>query len=177
MAIPKSKKEQMVTEYAEQMARSQAIILADYRGLTVAQLTELRRRLREQNCGFQVIKNTLFKLALAQAGISAPTDQLQGPIAAGYCFGEVPPVAKTLFDFTKEAESLQIKGAILGNQFLDPAGAQALASLPPREVLLAQLLGALQGPMSNLAATITAPLRELVQVLKARSEQGQAMAA
>ena len=75
-------------------------------------------------------------------------------------------------DFAKETEILEVKGAILGTSLLGPEGVKGLADLPPREVLLAQLLGSVQGPMSSLASTITAPLRELVQVLQARSEQG-----
>jgi large subunit ribosomal protein L10 len=177
LAISKEKKQQLVADYVDKMSKSQALILADYRGLTVADLTELRRKLRDNSSGFQIVKNTLFKLALEKAGIPVPTDRIQGAIAVSYCFAEVPPVAKALADFAKETEILQIKGAILGAQFLDAEDVRGLAVLPPREVLLAQLLGTMQGPMSSLVSTITAPLRELVQVLKARSEQGQQAAA
>ncbi len=167
----------MVADYVDKMSRSQAVILADYRGLTMANLTELRQRLRETDAVFQIIKNTLFERALEESGIPVPTEQLQGPVAVGYCLGEAPPAAKALMDFAKEAEYLRIKGAIVGTSLLDPEGVKGLAELPPREVLLAQLLGAVQGPMSNLAGLVTAPLRELVQVLQARSEQGQEAAA
>jgi large subunit ribosomal protein L10 len=113
LAISKEKKHQMVGEYADGLARSQTLILADYRGLTVAEITELRRRLREVNSAFRVVKNTLIKLALEQAGIPAPTDLLAGPVAVAYCFGEAPPVAKALMDYAKEVEALQLTGAIL----------------------------------------------------------------
>lgn len=172
MAITKEKKQQMMADYVDRMSNSQALILTDYRGLTVADLTELRRKLRENNGTFQIVKNTLFKRALDQAGIPIPTEQIEGTIAVGYCLEEVPPVAKTLTDFAMESQVLQIRGAVLGTGFLDAAAVQDLADLPPREILLAQLLGSVQGPMSSLASTITAPLRELVQVLQARSEQG-----
>ncbi len=177
MAISRAQKEKMVADYVDKMSRSQAVILADYRGLTMANLTELRQRLRETDAVFQIIKNTLFERALEESGIPVPTEQLQGPVAVGYCLGEAPPAAKALMDFAKEAEYLRIKGAIVGTSLLDPEGVKGLAELPPREVLLAQLLGAVQGPMSNLAGLVTAPLRELVQVLQARSEQGQEAAA
>jgi large subunit ribosomal protein L10 len=177
LAISREKKQQMVADYVGHMSRSQAIILADYRGLTVVQLMDLRRRLRDSSSGFQVIKNSLFKLALQEAGIPVSTDGIDGTLAAAYCFGEIPPVAKILADFTKESEFLQVRGAILGSQFLDADRVRALASLPPREVLLAQLLGTMQGPMGSLVGVITAPLRELAQVLRARSEQGQEAAA
>lgn len=176
MAITKTKKQQMVADYVERASAAQAIIIADYRGLSVAQLTELRGKLREDNGTFQIVKNTLFKLALEQAGIPIPEEYLRGPVAVGYC-DEVPPVAKTLTDMAKDSHKLEIRGAILGTRFLDAKGVEDLASLPPREVLLAQLLGAVQGPMASLVSTINAPMRELVQVLKARSEQGQEAAA
>ena len=171
MAITKDKKKQMVADYVDRMSNSQALILTDYRGLTVADLTELRRKLREDNGTFQIVKNTLFKLALDRAEIPIPPEQLDGTIAVGYCREEVPPVAKTLTDFAKKSSALKIRGAILGTDFVDVSRVQNLADLPPREILLAGLLGSIQGPMSSLASTIAAPLRELVQVLQARSDQ------
>jgi large subunit ribosomal protein L10 len=171
LAITKEKKQQIVADYVDRMSQSQAIILADYRGLNVAGLTDLRRKLRVDHGAFQIVKNTLFKLALEQAGIPFPAEQIEGTIAAGYCLEEVPPVAKTLTTFARESQILRIRGAILGNDFLDAAGVQDLADLPPREILLAQLLGSVQGPMNSLVSTINAPLRELVQVLQARAEQ------
>jgi large subunit ribosomal protein L10 len=177
LAISKEKKQQMVSDYVDKMSHSQAMILADYRGLTVAALTDLRRQLREMNGVFQVVKNTLFERALEEAGIPAPAEPLEGPLAVGYCLGEVPPIAKALVDLAGATEVLQIKGAIVGTSYLDAEGVKGLATLPPREILLAQLLGSVQGPMSSLVSTITAPMRELVQVLKARAEQGQEAAA
>lgn len=177
MAISKDKKVEMVAEYADQMSRSQAMILTDYRGLTVAEITRLRQNLREVDGSFQVVKNSLFARALEDAGAPIPTDQLAGPVAVGYCYGEVPPVAKALTDFAREADELTIKGAILGMTLLDAEDVKGLAELPPREILLAQLLGAVQGPMSSLVTTITAPMREIAQVLRSRSEQEQEAAA
>jgi len=177
LAISRERKVEMVADYADHMSRSQALILADFRGLNVAGMTDLRRRLREVEAGFQVVKNTLFKRALEQAGFSPTDEQLEGPIAVGYCFEEVPPVAKALLDFATESGGLQIRGALLGVQFLDVDGVKAIAALPPREILLAELVGSLQGPMSSLTTTIIAPMRELVQVLQARSELRQESAA
>lgn len=176
MAISKAQKEQMVADYVDKMSRSQALILADYRGLNVSTITDLRQKMRETDGVFQVVKNTLFKLALEEAGLPFPAEQMEGPVAVGYCLGEAPPIAKVLMDFAKEAEALEIKGAILGSNILDAEGVKGLADLPPREVLLAQLLGAVQGPMSSLVSTLDAPLRELTQVLQARSEQAEAAA-
>ena len=172
MAITKDKKKEMVADYADRMSSSQAFVLADYRGMTVADLTDLRRKLREDGGTFQIVKNTLFKIALERAEVSVPPEQLEGTIAVGYCREEVPPVAKTLTEFAKKSDALKIKGAILGTDFLSAGEVQNLADLPPREILLAQLLGSVQGPMSSIASTIAAPLRELTQVLQARADQG-----
>ncbi len=173
MAISKEQKKDMVADYVDKMSRSQAMILTDYRGLTVANLTTLRRNLREVDGVFQVIKNTLFERALSQVGITVPEEQLKGPVAISFCFGEVPGVAKALVDFAQETQILQVEGAVLGERFIDASAVKELADLPPREILLAQLLSAMQGPMSSLVSTINAPMRELAQVLRARSEQGQ----
>lgn len=177
MAISREKKESMVADYVDKMSRSQAMILANYRGLTVTNLTELRQRLREQNGGFHVVKNSLFALALQQSGVEVPPGRLEGPIAVGFSFGDSSHLAKALLDYARETQILEVRGAILSGQFVTAEQVRALADLPPREVLLARLLGTVQAPMSTLVSTITAPMRELAQVLRARSEQGQDAAA
>jgi large subunit ribosomal protein L10 len=177
LAVSKEQKIKMVADYVDKISRSQAIILADYRGLTVADMTELRQRLRDVDALFQVIKNTLFARALDEADIPISIESLEGPIAAGYCLGDAPPAAKALVDFAKERQMPNITGAILGTRLVGADAVRNLADLPPREILLAQLLGAVQGPMSGLVSTINAPMRELAQVLRARSEQDQEAAA
>jgi len=167
----------MVADYLDKMSRSPVLILTDYRGLSVAEVSELRRRLREVEGMYQVVKNTLFTRALTDAGLTVPTEYLDGPIAVGYCLGDAPPVAKVLTDFAKEKDSLKVRGAIMGMSVLDPETVKNMADLPPRPILLAQLVGSVQGPMSSLVSTIQAPMRELAQVLHARSEQGQEAAA
>lgn len=171
MAISRAQKEKMVADYVDKMSHSQALILTDYRGLSVADISDLRRRLREVDGVFQVVKNTLFARALEEAGLPIPTEQMEGPVAVGYCLGDAPPVAKALVDFAREVDLLKVRGAILGTNLLDLEGVKGLADLPPREVLLAQLVGTVQGPMSSLVSTLQAPMRELAQVLRARSEQ------
>ena len=177
MAISRDKKQQMMADYVERMSDSKAMIFTDYRGLTVANMTDLRRQLREVDGTFQVVKNTLFLRALEEAGASLPDDDLEGPLAVGYCHGEVPSVAKILVDYAGESAGLKIRGALLGTSFLDAKAVKELGDLPPREVMRAQLLGVIQGPMSSLVSTVTAPMRELVQVLQARAEQEQEAAA
>jgi large subunit ribosomal protein L10 len=177
LAISRAQKEKMVADYVEKMSNSQALILTDYRGLSVAHISDLRHKLREVDGVFQVVKNTLFARALEEAGLPFPSEYMEGPVAVGYCLGDAPPVAKVLVDFSKEKDRLKVRGAILGTNLLDLEGVKGLADLPPREVLLAQLVSAVQGPMSSLVSTMQAPMRELVQVLQARSEQDQEAAA
>ncbi len=172
MAISKERKKELVSDYVDKMKESEGIILTDYRGLTVANITELRRRMREAEGVYQVVKNTLFELALEKVGKSIPSDELEGPVAVGYCLGDTPPVAKVLVDFAKETQVLEIRGALLGTDYLGVDAVQSLADLPSREILLAQLVSAVQGPMSSLVNALNAPMRELAQVLQARSEQG-----
>jgi large subunit ribosomal protein L10 len=177
LAISKEKKKDMVADYVEKLSSSQAVILTNYRGLNVAHLTELRRKLREEKSTYQIIKNTLFKLALQEAGIPIPVDELEGTVAVSYCSEEVPPVARMLTAFATETGILQIRGAILGTDLLGAEEVKSLADLPPREILLGQLLASVQSPMSSMVSTINAPLRELVQVLQARAEQDREAAA
>jgi len=174
LAITKQKKVRISSGYAEKLSGSKAIVLTDYRGLTVASMTELRQKLRDLGSNFHVAKNTLFKRALVEAGMPVPEEQLKGPTALGFITGEVSPVIKAFLDFAVENEALQIKGIIWGTAFIGQEGTKALVNLPSREVLLGQLLGAVQGPATNMVGTITAPLRELVQVLAARGEQAAA---
>jgi large subunit ribosomal protein L10 len=171
LAITKQKKVRISNDYAQKLAGSKAIILTDYRGLTVASMTELRQRLREVGSSYHVSKNTLFRRALKEAGIPIPEEQFKGPTALGFVSGEVAPVVKVFLDFAAENEALLVKGILWGTAFIDREGTKALVNLPSREVLLGQLLGAVQGPMANMVGTVTAPLRELVQVLVARGEQ------
>jgi large subunit ribosomal protein L10 len=168
----------MVADYVDKMSQSRALILTDYRGLSVAAISDLRRQLREVDGTFQVVKNTLFLRALEQAGLPIPDEQhMEGPLAVAYCLGDTPPTAKALTGFAKEHDALEVRGAIMGGNLLDAEAVKSLADLPPREFLLAQLVGAVQGPMSSLVSTLQAPMRELAQVLHARSEQGQDAAA
>jgi large subunit ribosomal protein L10 len=177
LAITKQKKVRISSGYTQKLSGSKAVILTDYRGLTVASMTELRQKLRELGSNYHVTKNTLFRRALVEAGMPVPEEQIKGPTALGFITGDVPPVVKVFLDFAAENEALLIKGMIWGTTFIDEKGTKALVNLPSREVLLGQLLGAVQGPMTSMVGTITAPLRELVQVLAARGEQGDKAAA
>ncbi len=171
MAITKERKQELVAQYTELLKRSQAIILTDYQGLNVAQMTNLRNQIREANGAYYVTKNTLIMLALEQAGISVPDEWLVGPTAIGFCFEDVPAIAKAVTEFSSESEMLKIKGALLGDRSVGVEKVRALATLPPADVLQAQLVGALAGPMSALVGVLNSALAGLVGVLEARNDQ------
>lgn len=171
MAITKERKQELVDSYVEMLSQSQGIIFTDYRGVTVSQLQTVRNKLREMNVSYHVIKNTLLKLALKQTGLPVPEEMLTGPVAVGFCYDELPATAKALVDFARELESFEVRGGLMGDNVVDVQGIKALASLPPREVLLAQVVGGFQAPISGLASALSGILRSLVHVLQARREQ------
>jgi large subunit ribosomal protein L10 len=171
LAITKERKQELVTLYTDLLERSQAVILTDYKGLSVAQITTLRNQIREASGVYFVTKNTLIKLALEQKGLSVPKEWLQGPTAVGFCFDEVPAIARALADFAEQSGILNIKGALLGARPVVEAKVRALADLPPTEVLQAQVLGTLTAPLSGLVGVLNGALAGLMGVLDARHEQ------
>lgn len=177
MAISRQRKEELVQEYVENLQRSRAIILTDFRGLSVNEMQALRRRVRDAQGGYAVVKNSLARLALEQAGYPAIDQMLEGPAGVSFCFGEVPAVAKTLTEFAKEYEVFAIKGGVMGNQVLSADAIKKLADLPPLEVVRAQLLGLISAPASQLAGVVASGVRQVVNVLNAYAEQESESAA
>jgi len=171
LAITKERKKELVAQYADLLERSQAVILTDYQGLNVAQITKLRGQIRQVSGAYYVTKNTLIKLAMEQAGLSVPAEWLEGPTAIGFCFDEVPAIAKVIADFANESDVLTIKGGFLGDRAIGEARVKTLASLPATEVLQAQMLGALAAPMSGLVGVLNSALGGLLGVFDARKEQ------
>lgn len=171
MAITKAKKQQLVADYAEKLGRSQAVILANHQGLNVSQLSELRHRLRGVGTGCQVIKNTLFHLALEEAELPKLDALLEGPTCTSFCYQEVQPAAQILVEFTREASTFSLKGGLLGHRLLTREDINQLASLPSRDILLAQVLAAFQSPLRGMVNVLSGPARGLVTVLKARADQ------
>jgi large subunit ribosomal protein L10 len=174
LAITKEKKQELVKSYAEEFSRSQAAILTDYRGLTVTELNQLRNKMREAESGYHVVKNRLVKLALKEAGLPVPEDLLQGPTAIGFCYEDVIAPAKVLTKYAQESKVLTIKGGILGERVIDAKAISSLADLPPRDVLLAQLISGIQSPLASLVNVLSGTLRGLVTVLRARADQLEA---
>lgn len=171
MAISREKKEKIVDRYAEMLSQSQGVIFTNYSGLTVQQIETVRNKLREFDSPYHVVKNTLFELALKQADFPVSEELLNGPVAAGFCYTELPATAKALVDFAKEHDLFEIRGGLMGSNLVGLDEIKALADLPPREVLLAQVVGGFQAPISGLVNALSGIIRSFVYVLQARKEQ------
>lgn len=171
MAISREKKEQLVKGYVDRFNNSDAVIITDYRGLTVPQLQELRAEIRKAEGSFVVIKNTLARRALEEAGLPVDDDLLTGPIGIGFCHQNVPGVAKAITKYAKDNETLEVKGGLLGDQLIDEAAIKNLASLPSLDVLRAQLLGLINAPATQLTGVIAGSVRQLVNVVNAYAEK------
>jgi large subunit ribosomal protein L10 len=162
-----------VAELTEGFRSSSAAVLTEYRGLTVAQLKELRRSLGV-GTSYAVVKNTLTKIAAREAGVAAFDDLLQGPSAIAFIKGDPVEAAKGLRDFAKAHPMLVIKGGVLDGKALSPAELATLADLESREVLLAKLAGAMQASLQNAVSLFAAPLAQtarVIEALRAKAEQ------
>ncbi len=164
-------KEQKVQELAEKMNNSQSFVFTDYRGLNVAEINKLRDKLREQGIEYQVVKNTLTLLAARQVEIEDLEEVLTGPTAVA--FGQDDPVspAKVLNDFSKDHKQLEIKGGVLDGSFISAERVGQLAKIPPREELLAKLMGSMQAPVSGFVCALAGVPRKLLYCLNAIKEQ------
>ena len=170
--MSKEKKAQIIDWIEEAFTRSSITILTDYRGLTTAEITELRRKLRESGSEYKVVKNTLARFAAARAGRDNLVDSIEGPVAIAFGYSDITSPAKVLASYIRDAKSnLSIKGGVSGDRLLTKEDVMSLAMLPSREVLLARVLGQLQSPISALLGCLTSPLRGMVGVLQARINQ------
>jgi large subunit ribosomal protein L10 len=165
-----------VAELTEKFRESNAAVLTEYRGLTVAQLTKLRRSISE-HATYAVVKNTLTDIAAKEAGVSAFEGQFAGPSAIAFITGDPVETAKSMRDFAKEHPALVIRGGLLDGKPLSADDVRQLADLEPREVLLAKLAGAMKASMSGAAALFAAPLAQTARVVDAlrqkQEEQSQ----
>ncbi|MBX3087692.1 MAG: 50S ribosomal protein L10 [Cryobacterium sp.] len=163
-------KEASVAELTENFRNSSAALLTEYRGLTVAQLKELRRSIAE-HASYAVVKNTLTKIAANAAGISALDDQLAGPSAIAFVHGDTVAVAKALRDFAKANPLLVVKGGYFDGAYISAEEVIKLADLESREVLLAKLAGAMKASMFGAAYLFNAPLSKAVRTVDALREK------
>ena len=155
MSLNKSEKQTVVADVAAQVARSQTLALAEYRGLTVAHLDVLRKQAREKGVYLHVLKNTLARLAVAGTPFEVASESMVGPLIYGFSEDAVA-AAKVLSDFAKGNDKLIVKGGAYAGKALNADGVKSLASVPSKEVLLAQLLGLMQSPVSRMARVLAA---------------------
>jgi large subunit ribosomal protein L10 len=168
----KKDKEQVVADLVERLRGSDTLILADYRGLSVSELDDVRTKLLEHGARFTVVKNTLTRRAASEAGLETLTGLLDGPTAIAFVGdGDMVAVAKTLNDTAKRTKVLEIKGGILQGVPLGAGQVVELALLPPADVLQGQVLGAIVGPLTSIVALFAAPLQDFVGLLDARVDQ------
>ena len=169
-----SKREQMILEkqkkidsLSESLSDSDAIFFTEYRGLTVNQLEEFRGTLREANASYLVMKNSLIKRSFEKMEISCPDNVLKGPTALIVSKQDCPLVASKIYKFLKTNESLVVKGGYLDGGFISTNDVKSLSKLPPKEVLIGQLVGGLKSTISRFVMGVGSPLRGLVYSLEA----------
>lgn len=168
--MAKPEKTAAVEELTELFRNSSSAVVTEYRGLTVEEVTNLRRALGE-NATYAVAKNTLTSIAADQAGVTALEGKLTGPTAIAFVSGETVDVAKVIRDFAKDHDKLVIKGGYMDGQPLDEADVIQLASLESRETLLSMMAGAMKGSLSKAAATFQAPIEKAVRLAEALREK------
>jgi large subunit ribosomal protein L10 len=164
-------KQQIVAEIKEKLSKASSVILTDYRGLNVAEITELRSILRDAGVEYKVAKNTLTLIAARDSGLEDLEKYLEGPTALAFGMQDPVAPAKLLSKFAKTHKNLEIKGGVLEGQVIDIEGVKNLADLPPREVLLAQVFAGMKAPISGIVNVLSGNLRNLVYVLDAIKEQ------
>jgi len=171
--VNKNDKQRVVEELHAAWSESTAGVVAQYRGLTVSEMGDLRRRLHDTDVSLQVVKNTLARRAAEGTDFKAATELFTGPVAIAY--GKDPVgMAKAIADFAKEHKALEVKGGVLDGKVVDVSGVKALASLPSREVLIAKMLGSMQSPISGFVRTLAEVPASFVRTLAAIRDQKEA---
>ena len=174
--MKKEDKERVVAELTERLRTTETLLVADYRGLTMPQIDELRSKLIEHGARFSVVKNTLTRRAAEAAGSDTLLALLEGPTAIAFLESDGDPVAvaKALVDAARETRVLEVRGGLLEGRPIEASEIDALAKLPPLDALRSQVLAAVIGPVTGIVALFTAPLQDLYGLIDARIEQLEA---
>lgn len=176
MAVSKQRKDEILESYKAWLDRSRAIIVTEYKGLAVKDLDLLRQKMRDNGGEFHIVKNTLGKKLLQDAGYTVDENMFTGSTAIGFAFEDAPGLAKALSDYSNTSEFVKIKGGYLANSLMNASQVKALADLPPLPVVRAQLLGMLNAPASKLVRTLAEPGRQIAAVIKAFADKDSAPA-
>jgi large subunit ribosomal protein L10 len=169
--LNRKEKEQIVSDLCKKIEGYKAVVLTHYRGLNVEQMNHLRKRLREEKVSYQVIKNTLMGLASKGTDLEKLNDYFEGPTAIAISYGDPILLAKVLSEFIKTQPSLEIKVGLIEGRVAPPEEVKALATMPSREVLLAQILGGIQMSGGQVVGAILNILQQMLGVIQARVDQ------
>lgn len=176
MGLSLKQKQDMVAEVGEQIAKAQTVVIAEYRNLTVSDMTDLRRKARGAGVYLRVVKNTLARRAVADTPFGGLAGQMVGPLAYGISSDPVA-AAKVLSDYARSNDKLVIKGGAMANQVMSAKDVTALASMPSREQLLAQLMGTMLAPVAKFVQTLNEVPGKFVRTLAALQEQREQQSA
>lgn len=171
MPLAKQDKEQLVASYQQGLALAPHAFLVDYKGIDVPQVTELRARLREAGASYEVVKNTLARIAVKGQPLESLSESFTGPVAVAYTANDVVALAKALSEAAKAVPALELKGGIVDGQPVAAEQLAEIATMPSREELLAKLLFLLQSPMTRLTRTLNAVTRDFAVVLNQIGEK------
>jgi large subunit ribosomal protein L10 len=169
--LPTQRKIDSVANLTDKLSRTQFMVVADYRGLTVAEIGDLRKRLRETGAELIVAKNTLTLLAAKQAGYGALEPLLAGPTALAFAYDDVAKTAKAINEFNRGPKKLVVRGGMLGKSLLAGNAVDQVAQLPSREQVLAQIVGGIASPVAGVVGVINAAITNVLYVLQARIDQ------
>src|SRR5438552_5424957 len=169
--MPTARKRQMVKEMQQLFSDSQVLIFTDYRGLSVSDITNLRRQLREKGVEYHVTKNTLTTLAADKAGLEEISKLLDGPTAIAFVHDDIPGAAKVLADFVRTSRILQIRGGLMGRTVMNADQVSDLQKILSRDQYIAKMMGSLQSPISGMVGALTGVIRNFMNVMQARVDQ------
>lgn len=171
MPISREKKEELVRVFSDKLTEAKVVLFTDYRGLTVEDMTDLRRQLREKGVELKVIKNSLLKIAADNAKVQIDNGKLSDhPVAVAFGYDDEVTAAKSVFAFSKDHEALEVVGGILEGRNIDYQGMKTLSEVPSREELIAKMMGSMKAPVSNFVGVLSANIRSVVLVLNAIKE-------
>lgn len=165
--VARPEKVAAVAEIKDKLSTAKSLVITDFRGLNVAQATELRKKLREAGVEYKVVKNTLTTIAAKECGLDDMISLLNGPTAIAFGYNDPVAPAKVISEFAKTNQALEIKGGLLEGKVLDVEGVKALANLPSREELLSQVLRSMQAPIAGLVNVLQGTIRNFVYALDA----------
>ncbi|RPJ02742.1 MAG: 50S ribosomal protein L10 [Chloroflexi bacterium] len=152
------------------LRQAKGVVITEYRGMTMKHLDDLRGKLRDNQSGFTITKNTLLKIALQEVGMAVPDDLLNGPVALAVAYEDLPATIKVVLEYAGSNELFVAKGGVLGHTAVRGAELKAVSELPPLDVLRAQLLGTVTMPLAQFVGLLEEPSRQLVAVIKAGSD-------